>query len=125
MIARPRYYPHWGTYTYTRTPDGHFDRRVVKRLTERRFRLKDIRWLERLYFYDASVLEHCDDLGNYINRPRNHLYRLSCKMSNNCKTPLILLVIRSGLFEVGFSKGRSRVEWFRSPYAGRRFGAIF
>ena len=121
-VRRPRYYPHHGLYAYTLKG---FDRKVVPRLRRMRLRDKDIDCVRRIYFYHPSLVKHFDAEGYYRNVAACHLHALSRRQGNDRKMPLLLLLLRTRLFYVGFDPTDGQVAWVWSPAARRVFPTIF
>ena len=121
-VIRPKRYPHWGFYAYTRRG---FDVRVRPRLIAEGFSAHDVARLRELYFGGIRYERHCDETGFYRNKRRYRLYRLSRDvMKYDRKNPTFSLVIRSGLFYVCLDE-TGRVEGFQSPFNLRCAGRLF
>ena len=108
---RPKYYPHWGYYAYSRRG---FAQRVRSRLSERGFKPHEIRKLEALYFGGHQYVRHRDDTGTYCNKRCYNLQGLSRSLHYDRKRPIFELVIRSGLFFCYYDE-QGELMGFRSP----------
>jgi len=110
-ITRPKFYPHWGRYCYSRTG---WQTHVCKRLQSMGLRDFEIERLHALYF-DSGVGPHHDNLGFLRNLPKHKLHHLSRSFFHyDRKQPMFDLIERSGLFWVW--KDGDAIRAVASPY---------